>query len=205
MRTRGWGGDVPASDAEAVTRILTGARSAIEEFGERTTIADVARVLGVTRQTIYHYFANTDQLMVAVGAEASTSFIEGLQVSLRGITDPADAVVEGIALALERLPDDPLVGLMVRAQRATALAEIVLRENSTSRIQGHAMLIGLDIDWSALPPDAVDTVLHIALRTLQSLIITPPADSNELRELLRLWIAPAIRAMQSEAATKQSS
>ncbi|WP_431232097.1 TetR/AcrR family transcriptional regulator [Mycolicibacterium psychrotolerans] len=205
MRTRGWGGDVPASDAEAITRILTGARSAIEEFGERTSMADVARVLGVTRQTIYHYFANTDQLMAAVGAEASTSFIEGLHASLRGITDPADAVVEGIALALERLPGDPLVGLMVRAQRATALAEIVLRENSNARIQGRAMLIGLDIDWSALPPGAVDNVLHISLRTLQSLIITPPADSKELRELLRLWIDPAIRAMQSEATARPSS
>ncbi|BBX07887.1 TetR/AcrR family transcriptional regulator [Mycolicibacterium aichiense] len=199
MRTRGWGGDVPASDDDAIARILTAARSAIEQFGERTTIADVARVLGVTRQTIYHYFANIDQLMAAVGAEASTSFIEGIQASLRGITDPADAVVEGIALALERLPGDPLVGLMVRAQRATALAEIVLRENSNARIQGRAMLIGLDIDWSALPPGAVDNVLHISLRTLQSLIITPPADSTELRELLRLWIDPAIRAMQSEA------
>ena len=53
MRTHGWAGSTPASDGEAVARILAAARKAIDARGADISIADVARTLGVTRQTVY--------------------------------------------------------------------------------------------------------------------------------------------------------
>ena len=103
MRTRGWGGNVPASDAEAVARILTATRQTIDELGDATNITAVARRLGVTRQTIYHYFASNDELISATAAEASTSFIDELVTALAGISDPAEAIMEGVAIAIDRL------------------------------------------------------------------------------------------------------
>ena len=49
MRTHGWSGAAPASDEEAISRILDAASKAIDARGADFSIADVARTLGVTR------------------------------------------------------------------------------------------------------------------------------------------------------------
>ena len=46
MRTHGWSGSAPASDEEAVARILAAARKAIDTHGTDISIADIARTLG---------------------------------------------------------------------------------------------------------------------------------------------------------------
>ena len=70
MRTHGWSGSAPASDDEAIARILDAAGKAIDARGADFSIADVARTLGVTRQTVYRYFPSTDALLVASAVHA---------------------------------------------------------------------------------------------------------------------------------------
>ena len=57
MRTHGWGGEPPRDDAEARRRILDATRECIDKYGASVGIADVARSLGVTRPTVYRYYA----------------------------------------------------------------------------------------------------------------------------------------------------
>jgi AcrR family transcriptional regulator len=205
VRTRGWGGSVPASDEEAVARILSATRQSIDERGEHVSLADVARTLNVTRQTIYHYFASTDELLQATAQDATADFMDHLATALRGIKDPATAMLEGVFLVLERLPKDPYIGLMLRAPRNAAFAEQVTLTNDTVRVLGRSILDRLDVDWSAFPPSALEDILQIVLRTLQSFILSPPTGgSTELRRLLGVWIGPAVAALQrNPAATIQ--
>ncbi|MUL74555.1 TetR/AcrR family transcriptional regulator [Mycolicibacterium sp. CBMA 226] len=199
MRTRGWGGNVPASDAEAVSRILMATRQTIDELGEATNITAVSRRLGVTRQTIYHYFASNDELISATAAEASSSFIDELIAALAGISDPAEAIVEGVAVAIERLPNDPYVGLLLKEHRSSAFAEIVSLANPIAALTARSMFERLDVDWSVFEPSAVDDIIHIVLRTMQSLILSPPnSQGPELRRLLNVWIAPAVNALRRQ-------
>lgn len=193
MRTRGWGGDVPASDEEAVARILEATRRTIDERGEQTSIADVARMLGVTRQTVYRYFPSTDELLSATAADGASAFLDQLAAALAGITDPGEAVVEGIAITLERLPGDQYVGLLLRSHRSSAFAETVTTD--TARLFGRSILDRLDVDWTVFSAQAIDDIIEMVLRTLQSFILSPlPASGGELRRLLRCWIAPAVTA-----------
>nr|MCH9733087.1 TetR/AcrR family transcriptional regulator [Actinomycetes bacterium] len=97
MRTHGWSGATPASDEEATARILDAAGKAIEDRGADFTISDVARTLGVTRQTFYRYFSSTETLLVAAAVHAVDGFLDRLTAQLQGIHDPADAVVEAVA------------------------------------------------------------------------------------------------------------
>jgi AcrR family transcriptional regulator len=71
MRTHGWSGSAPATDDEAISRILDAASKAIDARGADFSISDVARTLGVTRQTVYRYFPSTDAPTVAVTAAAT--------------------------------------------------------------------------------------------------------------------------------------
>ena len=106
MRTHGWAGSVPIDDAEATARILAAARSAIDEHGVATTISDVARTLGVTRQTVYRYFPSTEALLRATALDAVGAFLERIALRVSGIREPDAAVVEGIDVVLQELPDD---------------------------------------------------------------------------------------------------
>lgn len=199
MRTRGWGGDVPASDQEAVARILEATRRTIDEKGEQTSITDVARTLGVTRQTVYRYFPSTEELLSATAADGASGFLDQLAEALTGITDPGEAVVEGIALTLERLPGDTYVGLLLRSHRASAFAATVTTD--TARAFGHSILDRLDVDWTDFDQQAIDDILEMVLRTLQSFILAPtPTPGTEVRRLLRRWIAPAVIAARRTCA-----
>jgi AcrR family transcriptional regulator len=113
MRPHGWGGATPASDEEAVGRILNAADEAIEERGANIRITDVARTLGVSRQTVYNYFPGTTALVSAAANRSGMRFIERCADHLRGITEPGDALVEGIAFTLEWLPGDKNVQLFL--------------------------------------------------------------------------------------------
>jgi AcrR family transcriptional regulator len=112
VRTHGWSGSAPASDEEAIARILDAAGKAI---------ADVARALGVTRQTV----PSADALLVAASVHAADDFQNRLDAHLQGITDPVEAVTEAIATALEWLPKDNHLGLLIVPGRPNSHIESV--------------------------------------------------------------------------------
>ena len=91
MRTHGWSGSAPATDEEAIARILDAAGKAIDAQGADFSITDVARTLGVTRQTVYRYFPSTDALLVAAAVHAASGVLDRMTAHLQGITDPTSA------------------------------------------------------------------------------------------------------------------
>ena len=173
MRTHGWSGSAPATDDEAVARILAAAGKAIDERGADFSIADVARTLGVTRQTVYRYFPSTDALLVAAAVHAAGDFLERLAEHLRGITEPVDAVAEAIATALEWLPKDKHIGLLVVPGRANAHTESVTSDVALQF--ANSMLRRFDVDWAGLgfTDDDLDELAEHLLRIIQSFVIDP--------------------------------
>ena len=195
MRTHGWSGSAPATDDEAVARILDAAGKAIDERGGDFSIADVARALGVTRQTVYRYYPSTDALLVAAAVHAASDFLERLAQHLRGITEPVEAVAEAIATALEWLPKDKIIGLLVVPGQANAHIESVTSEVALQF--ANAMLRRIDVDWAALGfTDAeLDELAEHLLRIIQSFVLDPghpPRSPSEQRAYLRRWVGGAI-------------
>jgi AcrR family transcriptional regulator len=120
MRSRGWAGSTPASDEEAIARILDAVDEVVAEHGPVIRLADVARKLGVTRQTVYHYFPNAEALLIASAMRAVNEFIDEVADHVNGLNDPVTAVVESIAFAVENLTGDPQLGACAaNARRAT--------------------------------------------------------------------------------------
>ena len=79
----------------SIDRILDAVDTILAEDTGSMRIADVARALGVTRQTVYRYFATADDLMRAAGIASVDGFLDELTECVRGIHDPADAMTEG--------------------------------------------------------------------------------------------------------------
>ncbi|WP_066899749.1 TetR/AcrR family transcriptional regulator [Mycolicibacterium houstonense] len=197
MRTHGWSGSAPASDEEAIARILAAAGNAIDERGADFSIADVARSLGVTRQTVYRYFPSTDALLVASAVNAASDFLDRVAAHLQGVTDPVEAVAEGIAIALEWLPEDKHIGLLVAPGRADAHTESVTSDVAVDFAR--ALLRKFDVDWAGLGyTDAdLDELAEHLLRIIQSFVIDPgrpPRTGEALRSYLRRWVGSAVVA-----------
>lgn len=197
MRTHGWSGSAPASDEEAIARILAAAGNAIDERGADFSIADVARSLGVTRQTVYRYFPSTDALLVASAVNAASDFLDRVAAHLQGVTDPVEAVAEGIAIALEWLPEDKHIGLLVAPGRPDAHTESVTSDVAVDFAR--ALLRKFDVDWAGLGyTDAdLDELAEHLLRIIQSFVIDPgrpPRTGEALRSYLRRWVGSAVVA-----------
>ena len=198
MRTHGWSGSAPASDEEAVARILAAASKAIDTHGADISIADVARTLGVTRQTVYRYFPSTDALLSAAAMNAASGYLDRLADHLAGITDPADAAVEGIASTLEWLPRDKHVGLLLGPDRAGVFSADVTSDIAVAFAR--TMLGRFDVNWARLGyTDAdLDELAEHLLRIVQSFVIDPgrpPRTGAKLRKYLRRWVAPALTSV----------
>lgn len=204
MRTHGWNGSAPADDVEARARILAAARTVIEIDKAELSITDIARKLGVTRQTVYRYFPSTDALLLAAAFEsASTGFLDRLSERLSGITEPAEAVVEGIATTLEFLPIDPYISLVLTPDRPTKFHSAVTSQTAVKLC--HAMLLRFDIDWQAkgFNEEDLDELAEYLLRVLQSFIIDPghpPRQGAYLRRYLRRWVSPSVQTLADRPA-----
>jgi AcrR family transcriptional regulator/transposase len=195
VRTHGWSGDTPASDGEAVARILKAARRQIDCKGSDVSIAEVARDVGVSRQTVYRYFPSSEALLIATAIAEAGPFLDRMAIRLRGVVDPAEAVIEGIAHTLECLPSERHLSALLTPGRSTALTAEVTSDIAMSF--GRSIVERFDVDWArAGASDAdLDELVEFMLRVLQSLIINPghpPRTGDDLRGFLDRWVGPAL-------------
>ncbi|MDF3340039.1 TetR/AcrR family transcriptional regulator [Mycolicibacterium septicum] len=195
MRTHGWAGSAPATDEEAIARILAAAGKAIDERGADFSIADVARTLGVTRQTVYRYFPSTDALLVASAVHAAGDFLDRLAAHVKGVTDPVEAITECIATSLEWLPEDKHIGLLVAPGRPNAHTESVTSDVAVDFAR--EMLRRLDVDWTEVGyTDAeLDELAEHVLRIIQSFVVDPgrpPRTGAALRSYMTRWVGSAV-------------
>jgi AcrR family transcriptional regulator len=195
VRSHGWSGNTPATDEEAIDRILDAADDIIAERGSSVRIADVARTLGVTRQTVYRYFPGTEEMLLASAMRSADGFLDQLADHISGLTEPAAALVEGVAFAVETLADDTQFANLLRNGSKTG--STVSLTSDTAKAFSRAMLHRLDVDWESegYDDEALDELAELGLRTFHSMLVDPgqpPRDGIALRELLARWLGPAI-------------
>ena len=194
MGRKGWAGSPPADDAEARKRIVDAAVRSVEERGAtRTSVADVAADLGITRKTVYRYFAGTEALFSAVSEVAVDRWIAQLEAATAWIEDARDLLVETVAHIIETLPRDPLLSLLLATGHTAVFSEQMLTARSIALAR--SILLTRQVDWSALGLDgaALDELVEHLIRVTQSMIVVPPDPpraGDELRAYLRRWAVP---------------
>ena len=192
-RRHGWSGNTPGSDEEAINRILDAADEIIAERGSAMRIADVARSLGVTRQTVYRYFPGTEALRLATAMRSGNGFLDQLAAHVGAETDAVTAVVEGLAFAIENLSKDDRITfiLSARGEMAPSLTA------DTALAFSRSMLHRYDVDWDAngFDESALSDLAEFLLRILYSFLVDTnqaPRGGENLRTFLARWVGPAV-------------
>ena len=196
MGHHGWQGNPPPTEDDARQRIIAATSSCVEQFGPaKTTLSDVANELGVTRQTVYRYYANLGELLSAVAESGLQDFVERMERHLSGFTTPADVAIESVVWAVQAIPQERLIGALFQAGET----EIFSRETTSAM----AVSVGADIlrrvpvDWSQIGvQDAeLESLAEILMRLFVSFLqypAEPPRSVDELRALVRRWLGPAL-------------
>jgi AcrR family transcriptional regulator len=205
VRTRGWGGNPPATDAEAADRIVAAARRCLDSRGSTTTITYIAAELRVARPTVYRYFDNLEDLLRAVALVAADELGDRIAAHVTTFATPSteERIVEAVAYLIETMPEEAYYGLLF----TTAWSNRSFKEvtSPVAMMAGRELLRRLTIDRADLGLDdpTMDELVEHLLRTVQSFLLDPgepPRRGPELRRYLRRWLWGPVRALADDSA-----
>jgi AcrR family transcriptional regulator len=197
MGHHGWKGNPPRTEDEARERIVAAAASCVDRFGPaKTTLSDVASELGVTRQTVYRYYANLADLLGALAQAGLADFVERMERHLNTFTTPADVAVESVVFAVGAIPQERHIGALFQAGETDVFSRDVTSSMAFSL--GADMLRRVPVDWSAIGvrDDELEGLAEMLMRLFVSFLqypAAPPRSDEELRVIVRRWLGPALQ------------
>lgn len=202
--SRRWGAEAPSSREDARRRLAEAARACITRSGlAKTTLDDVATEANVSRQTVYRYFADRDELLLAgVLAELeATQTPDPSERMARAARTPADAVaslVEGVVHLLTGIAASPVLSTLLTTEGDTVRATIAGASTELFHLYADELR-----PWLALGQEAgllradvrPDEIAELVLRLTLSLLTTdgPVArDPDAVRSYLLTFLTPAL-------------
>ena len=159
---------------QTAERILEAAFDCIGDVGlARTTMEDVARRAGCTRQTVYRYFPSKDHLMMALVVREEDRFIEETRSAFSTDGDLEDALYRGTLICLRFARSHPLLDRLLGTDAATLLPYLTTRAAPLIARAREAFLreIGRKA-W--VRSNVKDQAADVAVRMAFSYALTPP-------------------------------
>ena len=191
--SRAWAGDPPTLHDAARERLLEAAARCVARDGMTgANVAAVAAEAGVSRPTVYRYFADRQALVDATLMHAGRDLAERLGAHLRRFDTPAEMAVEAMCFVREEIPREPVLGAMWNATllEASAVAGFTRRAAITWSRDALRDLVRA-AGWSG---DAADEAIELMLRLLLSLLAAPEPRRGgaALRAFLARRLVPAL-------------
>jgi AcrR family transcriptional regulator len=191
---------VQTDDPRAAVRaqLLDAAETCFERFGiAKTTMEDVAKAGGVSRATVYRYFADREALVLASVVRRARMNIPRARAVIERFPTFAEKLVEGLVFNIDRGHRDPVVQLLVTGDQP-GLAARVLGGEGVSHQLTHELwapiLAGAAADGemrAGLDPHEASTwlarVTTMMVTQEKSMRLAPDA----LRRELHTFVVPA--------------
>lgn len=190
-------GVVPQGSEAAQTHFIDAAEACFERYGvTKTTMEDIAKMAGVSRPTVYRHFPDRDSLILAVIMRRAQALIGKAQAFLRKQDSFEDQLVEGLLFLVKTGRTDPFVRILVSpahldlAQQLVGATDAVVDltyamwEPVLSEAAARGEL-NPDLDFRAI----ARWLTHVELILVGRFDLA--TDDDEIREMLRTFIAPA--------------
>lgn len=180
----------PAIDglrAGTEVRILEGALEAVGRHGFRKlAMTDVSAQAGVSRGTVYRYFATREELLAALARYEQHRYERGLEQALQGSVPGGTRITATIEYAFAYFADHPVGNRLVESEPAFVLEYVsaqlpVLKRSLLERLRP-------DLEQTAMVRQGIlsaDQFADLLIRLLLSMFLVPPESPDSMRAALR--------------------
>lgn len=164
---------------DTTERILQAAFDRISDVGlSRTTVEDVARSAGLSRQTIYRYFPSKDHLILALVLREEEKFLDGIRAAFAASAGLERALRESILFCLGFAREHPLLDRLLASDPEILLPYLTTRGRPIIARAREALVeqIGTKA-W--VRADVVEEAVDAAVRVVISYVLAPPERAAE--------------------------
>lgn len=180
-------------------RIVDGARRCFERFGiEKTTIEDIAKAAGVSRPTVYKFFAGKMEIVDHIGFGELDKIQDEVRKRVKRSSDFAEMVTEAILASVKVAAENPYVRRFVEDLELTASSQLPSSPYQQQARHRWESVLRRARDKGELAEDlAVEDVVEWLSRNQVMLLRTVDhfADHEErLRHLVRRFVVEPLLA-----------
>jgi AcrR family transcriptional regulator len=180
-------------------RILDAAYQRVSDIGlSRTTVEDVAREAGLTRQTIYRYFPSKDDLVRALLMREEERLLDGVRAVFSGSSDLLQALRDSMVFGVRFAHEHPVLDRLLQTDAETSLPYVTTRAGSIVD-RAREVLSSLIRQKAWVRPALVEPVADLLVRAFISYTLTPSNRSPEQVARDLATIATAALTSEKEA------
>jgi AcrR family transcriptional regulator len=188
-------------DSGTSGRILDAAFEAVATFGlSRLTVDDVARLAGVSRQTVYRYHDSRDALIVALVAREEEILLEGVRAAHREAPNLREAIRRSVLYCLRAAREHPLLDRLLDSEPEVLLPYLTTRAGGLIE-RARGVLEELVAERTDVRRDLAPRSADLAVRAIVSYTLTPSDEPPEqVSREIALILATAIDKRRKEDA-----
>ena len=187
----------PTSTDDARERILAAAERCIDRHGIRkTTMDDVACEVGLSRPSVYRYFADRDDLLIELITRHARALLNRARKSIARHTSLPDQIVETVIYTAEHARRDPLTRHIIEPD-GTSLGRRMIASGTTEMMRAEMWDPVLDaaLANNELPPGLPRSDIHLWLGDVTVMVMRGledgEGDVRRYRSILRRFVVPA--------------
>jgi AcrR family transcriptional regulator len=189
--------DPPTGTDDARERILAAAERCIDRHGIRkTTMDDVACEVGLSRPSVYRYFADRDDLLIELITRHARALRARARKSISRQSSLADQIVETVLYTADHGRRDPLTRHVIDPD-GTSLGKRMVASGTTEMMRAEMWDPVLDaaVANNELPPGLARSDIHLWLGNVTVIVMRGledgEGDVRRYRSILRRFVAPA--------------
>lgn len=175
-------------------RILDAAIACVKKWGiEKVTLNDIAQEAGLTRPTVYSYYASRDEVVRHALLQSAYAFAEDAVRHIGKFDSPRDRLIEITLYALKRLPKEPVLALIQESGLASIMNTYALNSPEGNEIV--RALFRVILKDMPVEDEELDEMVEVAMRFMISLLtLEGPRKRNdkETRAFLERRMLPAL-------------
>ena len=187
----------PTGTDDARERILAAAERCIDRHGIRkTTMDDVACEVGLSRPSVYRYFADRDDLLIELITRHARALLVRARKSISRQSSFLDQIVETVLYTAEHGRRDPLTRHVIDPD-GTSLGKRMIASGTTEIIRAEMWDPVLDaaVANNELPPGLPRSDIHLWLGNVTKIVMRGLEDGDgdlrRYRSILRRFVVPA--------------
>jgi AcrR family transcriptional regulator len=187
----------PTSTDDARERILAAAERCIDRHGIRkTTMDDVACEVGLSRPSVYRYFADRDDLLIELITRHARALLVRARKSVSRQSSLPDQIVETVLYTADHARRDPLTRHVLDPD-GTSLGKRMVTSGASERCRAEMWdpILDAAVANNELPVGLPRSDIHLWLGDVTKMVTRGledgEADVRRYRSILRSFVVPA--------------